>query len=412
MNGIEAEEIVLGMCLIDPSLHGQLEGIVGPQDFVNQKNRAVFELARTRKLDAVGIAEHVNNGSLKGWGVEEIARLIDFVAIPTVFDSACRTLQSRTTRRNALQLAGSVMAALNEGDDIDIVRMHAEDLISAIRGRAKERGLTHISTIVDDVIADFYSDRNRFITSGFKAIDRIITGFFNKDFIILAARPSVGKTALAASIAYSVASRGYPVAFFSLEMSDRAIVERALSTHSGLNLEKIRSGMVYEVEKPRLDKASERVSSLPIFIDDRGGISIERMHAEAKEWKRKHNGKMIIVDYLQLAKGSGSNGNERVSKISAALKDMAKDLDMPVIALSQLNRSLKDRANKQPELSDLRDSGALEQDADLIMFLHREDYYAGERLPQAPVELIVAKQRGGQVGVANMFFDGASQSFK
>lgn len=412
MNGIEAEEIVLGMCLIDPTIHGRINGRVTPGDFVNQKNKAVFELISAKKIDAVGVAEHINNGSLRGWKIDEMARLIDVVAIPSAFESACQALQARTFRRNALQHASSIIESINDGDDVDLIKVHIEDLISAINGKAKQRGLKHIAEIVDDVISDLTSDRNRYIKSGFKALDRIITGFFNKDFIILAARPSVGKTALAANIAYNVASAGYPVAFFSLEMSERGIVERALATYSGLNLEKIRSGLVYDPEWPKLTVAAGVVKHLPIFIDDRGGVSIERMHAEAKEWKREHNGKMIIVDYLQLAKGSGSTNNERVSKISSGLKEMAKDLDMPVIALSQLNRNLKDRANKRPELSDLRDSGALEQDADLIMFLHREDYYANERLDKAPVELIIAKQRGGNVGVANMFFDGANQKFK
>lgn len=412
MNGVSAEVIVLGMLLIDPSLHDSIDGAISGSDFNVARNRHLFEGIKPDKLDLVGAAGLVNDNRLKKWSTVELASLIDIVHTPSVFASAVKIMRTRSVRKSALQSASSIISAINDGDGIEDVRIYAEDILSTINGSAPKKGLVHISSVAEDVLKSLNSDRNRYVKSGFKSIDRLITGFFNKDFIILAARPSVGKTALAANIAYNVAEAGYPVAFFSLEMSDRAIVERTIATYSGLNLEKIRSGKIYDPEKPRLSKTVDHISKLPIFIDDRGGQSIKRIHAEAKEFKRKHQGKLIILDYLQLAKGKGGNNNERVSSISSNIKDMAKDLDMPVIALSQLNRGLKDRANKRPELSDLRDSGALEQDSDLIMFLHRDDYYDGERLAEAPVELLIAKQRGGNVGTANLFFDGAAQKFK
>jgi replicative DNA helicase len=278
------------------------------------------------------------------------------------------------------------------------------------------------------------------VTTGFRALDRALGGLHKSDLLILAGRPSMGKTALATNIAFNAAksmgNNGSPVAFFSLEMSAEQLAARILSSESGIASDKMRRGDIHDHDFKMLTKASADLQSLPLYIDDTPGVSIVALRNRARRLKRQHGIGLIVIDYLQLLsvqrKGGGQDGRvQEISEITRLLKGLAKELDVPVIALSQLSRAVEQREDKRPQLSDLRESGTIEQDADVVMFVYRAEYYEGRKMPTTDTndpkyiewrdrmakvhkraELIIAKQRHGPIGSVNLGFEGRITKFE
>ena len=265
------------------------------------------------------------------------------------------------------------------------------------------------------------------LSTGFKALDRQTAGLHNSDLYIIAGRPAMGKTALATNIAFNVARGGTPVAFFSLEMSSDQLAARILASQAGVNGVTMRQGLLHVSEMERVIAVQNQLADLPIIIDDTGQLEIGVARSRARRLKRKFGIGLIVFDYIGLARGTKRNRVDEVAEITGTLKAMAKDLDIPVIGLSQVNRGVEQREDKRPLLSDLRESGSIEQDADAVMFVYREEYYAKDKEPQNPdkraawqdemnnvrgqAEVIIAKQRQGAIGTVKMRFNAAKTQF-
>ena len=274
------------------------------------------------------------------------------------------------------------------------------------------------------------------VTTGFDDLDRLLGGLHNSDLLIIAARPSMGKTILGSNIAFNAALAalenrdGVPSAFFSLEMSSEQLATRILAHESGISSDRIRRGEVKEADFPKFVDVSRRLNTLPFYVDDTPALTVSGLRTRARRLKRQHNIGLIVIDYLQLLSGGGRSENrvQEVSEITRSLKALAKELNLPIIALSQLSRAVEQRDDKRPQLADLRESGSIEQDADVVMFIFREEYYVSRREPQVGTEkhlewqqemariynvaeVIVAKQRHGPINTVRLFFDGNLSKF-
>lgn len=409
MNQLNLEQTILGLILRAPDDLGYVQGMLSPDDFMVPACRNLFGAMAIHGADITNLA----TAGVQGWDASAMAELLMTANYPGAMESAVRIVKERSILRSVAgmsKMLGDI--ATRERASIDDVKM-ALDRLNEIAdgGSVSAGGLKHVSVSTQEVLDSLKGGERRFFPTGVGQIDRVISGFFRGDFILLGGRPSMGKTALAMHILRTMATSGYPVGIFSMEMSRSALAERDLAYFSGVDSSRIRSGRVGEREIEVVEQAAQTLNKLPIYVDDQPALSIRDLHYRAKQFVRKHNGRVIAVDYLQLASGDGNNDNSRVSAISRGLKAMARDLNVPVLVLSQLNRSLESRQDRRPILSDLRDSGSLEQDADVIMFIYRDGAYATPKETVGSVEVIISKQRCGPLGTAELWFEGATQSF-
>ena len=308
------------------------------------------------------------------------------------------------------------MAASGYEEEEDIAQTidQAEQKILAVANRKHAGGVVKIKDIVKSAMArieELYDSKDAYtgLPTGFTDFDKMTSGLQPSDLIIVAARPSMGKSSLVLNIAEHVAlTGGKSVAFFSLEMSKEQLVQRLLCSEAGIDASRLRIGQLQENEWPNLVSAADKLSSAKIMMDDTPGMTALEMRSKARRWKNENGLDLIIVDYLQLMQGSSKrasdNRQQEMSDISRSLKGLARELNVPVIALSQLSRSVEQRTSKRPMLSDLRESGALEQDADIVCFIYRDDYYNPDTEQKNVAELIVAKHRNGPVGTVQLFF--------
>jgi replicative DNA helicase len=253
------------------------------------------------------------------------------------------------------------------------------------------------------------------LTSDFSDLDGMTGGFQRSDLIIIAGRPAMGKTAVSLNIAYNMAKlHGLPVLVFSLEMSKDQLVQRIIASEAGVDSNRLRSGRISPNEWDSVYKAVDRISELPIFIDDNASMTLMEMRSQARKKQAEHGGRLglIMIDYLQLMEGTSDNRVQEISKITRGLKGLARELQVPVISLSQLSRGVEARNNKRPMMSDLRESGSIEQDADLIIMLYRDAYYNPDTVDRDITELIITKHRNGPTGVVKLVFDPALTKFK
>jgi len=332
-------------------------------------------------------------------------------------------IRKKSVLRKLIQTTSEVAArCYDTQDDIESLVDEAERTIFQIAQAKKGQGFQPMSSIVPkafDRVTRLY-DRQELITgiaTGYDELDKMTAGFQPSDMIVLAARPSMGKTALAMNIVQHAAIiEKNPVAVFSLEMSMESLALRMLCSLGRIDSQRIRTGRLHESDWPKLTRATGMLADSPIFIDDTPGLTVLEMRAKARRLKSEHDIQMIVVDYLQLMQGKSGieNRAQEISDISRSLKAMAKELDVPVIALSQLNRSLENRPNKRPQLSDLRESGAIEQDADVIMFIYRDEVYnkAEDNPNRGLAEVIVGKQRNGPTGTVTLTFLGEYTTFE
>ncbi len=417
---VEAEQAVLGSILIDPDAILKVAPTLRPTDFYLEKHRWIYEAAldlheRRQPADFVTLCDELERrGQLdEVGGPAYITELINAVPTAIHIEHYAGIVERTSVLRRLISAAGQIaQLAYEDKGEADEIVDRAEEIIFGVSERWVRRDLAPISRIMKDV-----TDRIEYLAlhqgelmgvpTGFRLLDRLLGGLQKSDLIILAARPSVGKTALALNIAVNAAKRyGQRVAFFSLEMSGEQLVQRLLAAETGIDQQRLRLGQINEEEWPLLLEAAQVLSNTLLFIDDTPALSAMELRTKARRVHAEHGLDLIIVDYLQLMRGDVRSENrvQEISYISRALKGLARELNVPVLALSQLSRAVEARTDKRPVLSDLRESGSIEQDADIVMFIYREEMYDEDTERQNIADIIVAKHRNGPTGVVSLYF--------
>lgn len=427
---VEAEQAVLGTILIQDKALLKVVDLLQPGDFYRDAHKTIFAamLALFEKhephdlITVTGLLNDQNKLEDLG-GAAYLASLTDVIPFTGTLVHHARIIRKKSILRRLIQTSTEVAARCYDAqDDIDTLVDEAEKTIFEIAHSKKGEGFQPMSTVVPkafDRINRLF-DKQEHITgvaTGYDELDRITAGLQPAEMIILAARPSMGKTALAMNIVQHAAMIDkVPVAVFSLEMSVESLALRMLCSLGPIDSQRIRTGRLIDSDWPKLTRATGMLSEAPIFIDDTPGLTVLEMRAKARRLKSEQDLGLIVVDYLQLMQGKSRSENraQEISDISRSLKAMAKELDVPVLALSQLNRSLENRIDKRPQLADLRESGAIEQDADVIIFIYRDEIYnRAEGNPNRGLaEIIVGKQRNGPTGVIKLTFLGEYTKFE
>lgn len=426
---IEAEQAVLGAMLIDKEAIAKATEVLSADDFYREAHRVIFSAMlelynKNEAVDMVTVTEILkrDNKLEDIGGIAYITSLANVVLTAANVKYHAEIVAEKSVLRQLVRVSTEIAAMGYEAnEDVGTLLDTAESRILEISNRKKKNDFTAINDILMDSVQSIESllqNKGGFtgLPAGFADLDKLTSGLHPSDFIILAARPSMGKTALALNIVQNVALRAHKViggeprsvAFFSLEMSKEQLVNRMLCAEAGIDSQRLRVGEMHDEDWTHLWDACDTMSRAKIYIDDTAGITAMDMRSRARRLKAEHGLDLIVVDYLQLMQGSGKRNNsgdrqQEVSEISRSLKALARELDVPVLALSQLSRSVESRQVKRPMLSDLRESGSLEQDADIVAFLYREDYYNPET-ENKHTELIIAKHRNGPVDTVNLFF--------
>ena len=424
-----AEEALLGGVMLENEALSQVTDYVREDDFYRPGNREIFKTILTlsknnEPIDLVTVADQLKQlqklDEVGGSGY--LSSLVDNVHTAANLMAYARIVKNKSLLRGLINTATEIIEkSYGEVEDVDLLVDDAEKSILDVARKRSHSEITPITEIVKSSFAaiDAAYRSNTTITgvpTGFTGIDNITCGFQRSDLIIIAGRPSMGKTSFALNIAHRAAANEETpshVAFFSLEMSKEQLVTRLLCSQSEINAQTIRRGYLKDEDWPRLSEAAAVVSDLPLYIDDTAAITAMEMRAKARRLKNDKGLDMVVVDYLQLMRGDGESREREISEISRSLKAMAKELEIPVVALSQLNRSVESRIDKRPQLSDLRESGAIEQDADVIMFVYRDEVYNKDNPENIGLaEILVRKQRNGPTGVVNMRFFGEFTTFR
>ncbi|MBN2808488.1 MAG: replicative DNA helicase [Deltaproteobacteria bacterium] len=424
-----AEEALLGGVMLENEALSVVTDYVREDDFYRPGNREIFKtilaLARNNEpIDLVTVADHLKQrqklDEVGGGGY--LSSLVDNVHTAANLLAYARIVKNKSLLRGLIHTATDIVErSYGEVEDVDQLVDDAERSILDVARKRSQTAITPIAEIVKSSFAAIDAAYRSHTTitgvpTGFSGIDNMTCGFQRSDLIIIAGRPSMGKTSFALNIAHNAAANPdvlTNVAFFSLEMSKEQLVTRLLCSQSEINAQTIRRGLLKDADWPRLSEAAAVISELPLYIDDTAAITVMEMRAKARRLKNGKGLDMVVVDYLQLMRGDGESREREISEISRSLKAMAKELDIPVVALSQLNRSVESRIDKRPQLSDLRESGAIEQDADVIMFVYRDEVYNKETQDNVGLaEILVRKQRNGPTGVVNMRFFGEFTTFR
>lgn len=430
---LEAERALLGGLLLD---HGQVASIselLDPEDFHSAAHQKLYELmlrrfATSESLDVLGLADHI----LSTDQAEEFGGLAYATGLPEQVPSTenleyyAKLVKDKSVRRRLMQVAQEINKKVLAGtDELEELLDHAESTVFQVAQQRSKKDWQALGTLIDEEwqkLEERSKNRGEVtgITTGFTDLDKMLAGLHGSDLLILAARPAMGKTALALNIAQRAATgSGIAVGIFSLEMAAGQLAMRIVSAHARVDAGKIRTGMLSKHEDwARLEDSHELLYHQGIFVDDTPGVSITQLRSKARRLKAT-NPKLglILIDYLQLmgagtAASKGESREQQIGRISRGLKILAKELDLPVIALSQLNRSVESRADKRPMISDLRESGSIEQDADVVMFIYRDEYYHPEKTEnQGIAEVIIAKQRNGPTGTVKLAFEGRFTRF-
>ena len=422
-HSVEAEEALLGSILIDPNVVHNIMGEISADDFYLKKHQLIFAAIeklydRADPVDVVSICEELRkNGVLETVGGElAVVRLADVVPTSANAEYYARTVKEKSLLRKLISTSAELVEMAYDAQDVDMVLDVAERKIFEITEQHASESFKSFGSILHDVFDNLEKIRLRGgavtgIPTGFRLLDNVTTGFHLSDFVVVAGRPSMGKTAFALTIARNMAVKfDVPVGIFSLEMSKDQLAQRLLSAESRVELARIRNGKLNEEDWNKLTNAAGRLFKAPIVVDDEPSLDPRTLRAKARRMKREYNIQVVFVDYLQLMhlRHREQNRQQEISEISRSMKLLARELDVVVVALSQLSRAVEQREDKRPRLSDLRESGAIEQDADTVLFLYRESYYKhkGELIMEPhETEVIVGKQRNGPVGTIKVSFD-------
>lgn len=417
---IEAEEAVLGSLLIDPEAIFRVSPFLKPSDFYIVKNGWIYDVIlslheRRQPADFVTVCDELENREQleEVGGPAFISSLINSVPTAIHAEAYGHIVERTALRRRLIAAAGQIAGfAYEEEQSVDEVIDRSEAVLFSISQRRASRDLVPIKQVLADYydrIAYLYEHRGEplGIPTGFIDMDKLLGGLQRSDLIIIAARPGVGKTSMLLGMALTAARRfKQKVAVFSLEMSNEQLVQRLMSSETGIDSQRLRLGELEELEWPKFVEAAGRLSDAMLFIDDTPGISALQLRTKARRLHAEYGLDLIMVDYLQLMSGEMRSENrvQEISYISRALKGLARELNLPVVAASQLSRAVEQRHDKRPILSDLRESGSIEQDADVVVFIYRDEMYNPDTEVKNIADIIVAKHRHGPTGTIQLYF--------
>jgi len=422
----EAEQSVLGCVLFDPASLITVAENLKVDDFYMPQNKLIYAAIlglwnRGEAVDSITITRELGNNLETIGGFEYLANLAIITPTTQNIKAYIKIVQDKAVLRRLINAAGQIAGlGYDASDDVSIILDTSEKYIYDILQNRTLQGFTHIK----DVLAASFEQLEQLtlnkgqtggVPSGFSDLDRLTNGFHPADLIIIAARPAMGKTSFAMNIAqYAAVHENIPVAVFNLEMSKEQLGNRIIWSEAMINGEKLRTGNIDDSDWPALASVVAKLSKAPLFIDDSPGITITDIRAKCRRLKLEKGLGLIVIDYLQLMQGSkrSENRQQEISEISRSLKVLAKELSVPVIALSQLSRATANRADHKPVLSDLRESGAIEQDADMVMFLHRPDYYDPNTEKKNIAECIIAKHRNGATDTVELLWNGEFTRFR
>ena len=420
---VEAEQSLLGGILIDPEAVNKVVDVVSPEDFYRDDHKRLFELIldlydRNDPIDIITVSSLARDKGIieKIGGNTYLNALVDSMPTSANIVQYAKMVREKSLLRRLMLAATQIVEKGYEVDvDVEDYMDVAEQAIFQIAERKFRPSFYPIKDLVMENVKPIerLCEKKQAVTgvaTGYVEIDRMTGGLQPSDLIIVAGRPSMGKTSFCLNIALNVAINNgvsTPVGIFSLEMSKEQLVMRFLSSEAEVEFSKLRSGMVRDTEWPKLSKAAGRLYEAPIFIDDAPALSVLDLRARARRLKKEHDLGILVIDYLQLMRGRTGSLDRReqeISEISRSLKALAKELNIPVVAISQLNRMVEQRDNKRPRLADLRESGAIEQDADVIMFIYRDEVYHKDSKAAGTAEIIIGKQRNGPIGAVVLTF--------
>ena len=416
---IEAEQAVLGSMLTDKEAVVSSIEILRANSFYREDNKAIFQAmfdlyAKNEPIDIVTVkSELVSQGNFdRIGGIEYLASLPDKVPTSANVDKYIKIVDEKAALRELINTSNELISlGYDESENVDHIVDMAQKKVYDLSERKSQRGYSPLKDVLSAnlaVLEELYNKKGNVtgISTGFEDLDRKTAGLHNSDLVIVAARPAMGKSAFAINLAANAAIKSkVPTVIFSLEMSKEQVGNRILCSESMVESERIRTGKIEDSDWTKLVQTLGELSEAPIYIDDTPGITAMEIRARARKLKMEKNIGLIVIDYLQLITGSSGRNSSReqeIAEISRSLKILAKELDIPVVALSQLSRATEKRDDKRPMMSDLRESGSIEQDADIIMFLYRDDYYNSESPEQNVTEIIIGKQRNGSVGTIKL----------
>ena len=425
---IEAEQAVIGSMLTDKDAVVSAIEVLKEDDFYRADNKAIYSAIlnlynRAEPIDIITVkAELETMGKFEQvGGLEYLAELPE--KVPTTANSMkyIKIVEEKSTLRNLIKTANEIIElGYDLTEDVDDIMEGAEKKIFNIMQNKNQKGYSAMKDVLVESftkLEELYNRKQHItgVPSGFTDLDYRTAGFHGSDLILIAARPAMGKSAFALNIATNAAVKAkIPVAIFSLEMSKEQMVNRILCSEAMVDSNKVRTGKLEEDDWTKLAETIGPLSEAEIYIDDTPGISVMEIRAKCRKLKLEKNIGMVVIDYLQLVQGSNKRNGSReqeISEISRSLKILAKELNVPVIALSQLSRAVEQRPDHRPMLSDLRESGAIEQDADIVMFLYRDDYYNEDSEKKGIAEVIIAKHRGGSTGTVDLLWLGSYTKF-
>lgn len=419
---LEAEQSVLGAMLIDRDAVNAVANLLRPEDFYADKHQQLFAAIiaifnRGEPVDLITVQDELRTrGQLDAiGGLMYLTSLVNLVPTTANVQQYALIVDQKATLRRLQTVARKIVDDCYLTEDMDSTLLDAEKSIVEVTQRRSSKGYVHIKDALVTAYGHLeflYSSKGKTtgVTTGFQDLDQLTSGLQPSDLIIVAARPSVGKTAFTLNIARNAAViGGAKVAFFSLEMSAEQLAMRLLSSEAAVDGHRLRTGQLQDQDWQRLGSGLATLAESSIYIDDTPNCPLSEVRAKSRRIAQEHGLDLVIIDYLQLMSmpakpGQAANRQQEISEISRSLKTLARELKVPVIALSQLSRSVEQRQDKRPMLSDLRESGAIEQDADMVAFLYRDDYYDPESEKKNLVEILVAKHRNGPVGSVELYF--------
>lgn len=420
---IESEQSVIGAMLSSPAAWDRIADKISESDFYAPEHQLIFRhisrLAEQGKpVDVITVAESLQStGKLdKIGGLQHLGELAASVPSASNIVIYAELVRKKRKERDFLAAIDDIQSIANEAGTIEEKIAKCIDSFTALADGGSNDAVRLSETLSKAIegLEDRFASGGEIkgLKTGFNDFDKKLNGLQGGDLVIIAGRPAMGKTCFATNIAENVAVNNQTVLFFSLEMSDEQLTLRTLASQGSINLTKLRLGKIDDEDWTRLNHGVGKIHDAPFFIDQSPMITASQMHAKARRIKRQHGLSLIVIDYLQLMSEGGDNRNNELSTITRKLKLMAKDLNIPVICLSQLSRKVEERANKRPMLSDLRDSGAIEQDADIVVLMYRDDYYNKDSMNKGLAEAEVAKQRMGETGTVFLSFQGEYSRFK
>lgn len=428
---LDAEASLLGAILIDTDALVKIADKVDAYDFYDEKHRYIYEAInqlyeKHSPIDVLTLSDQMQaNTTLEAIGGSSyLAELTNFVPTASHVEQYAEIVAQKALRRRLIKAAQDIATlGFNETHDLQDLIENAETRLFEVSQQHIKQDVTSLETILTesfDRLDMLHKDKGtiRGVPTGYKDLDNKLAGFQRSDLVILAARPSMGKTALALNFAHNIALKSKkPVLIFSLEMSKEQLVDRMLAMESGVDAWALRTGNLNDTDFEKIGQAMGTLSEAQIFIDDSPSITVSELRTKARREAHSHELGLIIVDYLQLMSGGnkfGGEGNrvQEISEISRGLKGIARELNVPMLALSQLSRSVESRSPQIPQLSDLRESGSIEQDADVVAFIYREEWYNPETDRRNIADIFIRKHRNGPTGGVELYFDKEKQRFK